>query len=134
MHQKLVCRMVLFTIYTKNINKNMNALFVILIATCPLFILIGWLMLKFPPKSINMWYGYRTKQSKSTTDKWKFSQPYAAIQLIKSGLLGSCLSIPAMFIDLSEGIAVVIGLGVILMLVIYPYYKTEKAMRQKFGK
>ena len=112
----------------------MNPIFITLITTCPFFIIIGWVMLKFPPKSSNMTYGYRTKQSRSSVDKWNFSQPYSAIQFIKSGLIGCCLSMVALFFKISEGPGVAIGLGLVFILTAYPIYKTEKALKQKFGK
>ena len=91
-------------------------------------------MLKFPPKSGNMMYGYRTIQSKSTVEKWNFSQPYSAIQFIKSGLIGCCLAIAGLFVTVEEGAGVAVGLGLLAVLTIYPIYKTESAMKQKFGK
>ncbi len=111
----------------------MNPIFIILIATCPIFIITGWVMLKFPPKSSNMNYGYRTKQSRSSVDKWNFSQPYSAIQFIKSGLIGCCLSMITLFFKVDEASGAAIGIGLVLMLTVYPIYKTEKVLKQKFG-
>jgi uncharacterized membrane protein len=112
----------------------MNPIFITLIAACPFYIIIGWVMLKVPPKWGNTMYGYRTVQSKSTIEKWNFSQPYSAIQFIKSGLIGCCLAIAGLFVVVQEGIGVAVGLSLLAVLTIYPIYKTERAMKQKFGK
>ena len=97
-------------------------------------LIVGFLILKFPPKSINSFIGYRTKQSKSSPDKWKFAQIYAAIQLMKSGLIGSLLAFGALFLE-SEGTTdVFIAIMIVLVLAFYPVFKTEKAMRIKFDK
>lgn len=109
-----------------------NELFIILIATSPIFVLVGLLLVKFPPKSINSSLGYRTKQSKSSPEKWAFSQLYAGVQIIKSGVMGCLIAVGCLFIS-SEGFRdVIIGLIAVFVLSLYPIYKTEKAMRQKF--
>jgi uncharacterized membrane protein len=109
-----------------------NQLFIILITISPILIITGFLMMKFPPKSINSLIGYRTKQSKSSIDKWRFAQVYSAIQLMKSGLLGSMLGFGAIFLDGEGTISVFIAIMIVLVLVYYPFYKTEQAMRMKF--
>lgn len=111
-----------------------NELFLILISVSPIFIIVGFLMMKFPPKSINSLLGYRTKQSRSSTDKWKFSQVYSAIQLMKSGLFGSLIAFGCLFLDSDGTEDVFVGLLLVLVLAFYPIYKTEKAIKQKFGK
>ena len=130
--------MVLFMIFIENqIKFKMNftnELFLTLISVSPILIIVGFLILKFPPKSINSFIGYRTKQSKSSPDKWKFAQIYAAIQLMKSGLIGSLLAFGALFLE-SEGTTdVFIAIMIVLVLAFYPVFKTEKAMRIKFDK
>lgn len=111
-----------------------NPIFIILISVCPILIIIGYIMLKMPPKSSNMLYGYRTKQSRSSIDKWNFSQPYSAIQLLKSGVIGMLISLGTLFIEVEENFGVAVGLFLVFILVAYPFYKTEKALKQKFGK
>lgn len=48
----------------------------------------------FPPKSINSWYGYRTKRSMSSEMKWEFAQKYSAnlsIMVISIVLVIQCI-------------------------------------------
>lgn len=109
-------------------------LFIILILVGPIFIVLGFLMLKFPPRSVNSMVGYRTKQSKSSQNKWDFAQTYSAVQLIKSGIIGSVIAFAAILPGLEEYKNAFVGLAIVLLLVIFPFYKTEKAIKLKFGK
>ena len=109
-------------------------LFILLISVGPILIVVGYLMLKFPPRSMNSIIGYRTKQAKSSLDKWNFAQTYSAVQLIKSGIIGASIAVGVMMPGLDEFKNVYVGLFFVLVLVIYPVYKTEKAIKQKFGK
>lgn len=43
-----------------------------------IFILVGIIMLLFPPKKINFLYGYRTNLSMKTQENWDYSQKYSA--------------------------------------------------------
>jgi len=108
-------------------------LFIILISTGPILIIAGYLMLKFPPRSMNSLIGYRTKQSRSSLDKWNFSQTFSAVQIIKSGIIGSSISVGVMLTGIEEYKTAIVGFVIVLFLVGYPVYKTEKAIKRKFG-
>jgi uncharacterized membrane protein len=43
-----------------------------------LFIIAGYILLKFPPKNINSLYGYRTSSSMENQEKWDFAQNYSS--------------------------------------------------------
>jgi uncharacterized membrane protein len=111
-----------------------NPLFFILIITFPILILVGVILLKFPPKSRNGIYGYRTKQARSSDEKWGFSQPYSAIQLIKVGVFGCAIAFFTLFFKVEENTGGQLGSLIILIFACYPIYKTERAMRKKFDK
>ena len=64
-----------------------NVLFGLPLATGIIFIAVGALLYKFPPKSINFLYGYRTKNSMKTQERWDFAQIYAAKTIIKVGFI-----------------------------------------------
>ena len=91
-------------------------------------------MMKFPPKSINSLIGYRTKQSKSLLDKFRFSQVYSAIQLMKSGVIGCLIAFGSLFIESEVTADNIIALLLVLAPAFYPIYKTEKTLKLKFGK
>ncbi|NIJ46565.1 putative membrane protein [Wenyingzhuangia heitensis] len=88
-------------------------------------ILMGVIMLKFPPKHINMFYGYRTKQSMSSIFNWNFAQKYSAKKMIQIGgilllicIIGSMLKIP----ERNYKIVIVTGIviGVISLILVLP--------------
>lgn len=64
-----------------------SALFLIPILTGIIFTIAGFVMLKYPPKTINSLYGYRTSSSMSNQETWDFAQLYSAKQMIKLGVL-----------------------------------------------
>jgi uncharacterized membrane protein len=51
------------------------------------FLVLGFILFKFPPKKINYFYGYRTPASMRNQKNWDFSQVYSAKQLMISGAL-----------------------------------------------
>ena len=51
-----------------------------------IFMITGFVMFKFPPKNINMLYGYRTTRSMKNQEQWDFSQKYSAKLLIFCGV------------------------------------------------
>jgi len=50
-------------------------------------IIAGAIMLKFPPKEINMLYGYKTKRSMSNQKNWDFSQKFSALKMTQVGVI-----------------------------------------------
>src|SRR5947207_1798028 len=90
----------------------------------------GALMLRFPPKTINNLYGYRTPASMRSQVAWDFANRYAAIQLVVAGL--------AMLLVTS--VLVVVGFENELVITILPVLggaawtigRTEVAIRQRF--
>lgn len=99
-----------------------------------IFIIAGFIMLKFPPKKINSLYGYRTKSSMKNKEQWDFSQKYASIIMIYCGiglLLIGCL---LYFIlgDINPIIGMYIGMVLLFISMGIMLYKTEKAIKQQF--
>ena len=52
-----------------------------------LIILIGYLMLQYPPKKINWFIGYRTRKSMSNEADWKLANQYCGKIWIITGLI-----------------------------------------------
>ena len=75
-----------------------NPLFLIPVMTGVIFIVAGWIMMKFPPKDINSLYGYRTKNSMKNKERWAFAQKYSADG---SGIISSMVASGGL-IELSE--------------------------------
>ncbi|WP_086478465.1 MULTISPECIES: SdpI family protein [Arenibacter] len=97
------------------------------------FILIGWISLKYPPKKINNWYGYRTSSSKKSQERWDFAQHYSSKEMIRMGFLLILISFLGFFMapSIVEGFA---GILIILILTMILLYRVERAIKNKFKK
>lgn len=96
--------------------------------TGSIFIIVGFIMYRFPPKKINMFYGYRTINSMKSQERWDFSQKYAAKELMKFGVD----ILPFSFLGLFKFPQNYINIIVILAVFI-PILTTEIALRKKFA-
>ena len=110
-----------------------NPLFLIPILTGLTFVIAGIIMIIIPPKKINSLYGYRTSSSMKSQERWDFSQKYAAQVLVKFGAILTLSSISGLVYDFSENIGTIMGLGFMLITVIFLLLKIEKAIKIRFG-
>lgn len=111
-----------------------NPIFLIPITTGPIYMMAGFLMLKFPPKNINSLYGYRTGSSMDSQEKWDFAQPYSGKVMLQAGAALSLCALLGLFINLSELLGLLLGLVLLTIFTVYPIVKTERAIKRKFGK
>jgi len=110
-----------------------NPLFLIPILTGLTFVIAGIIMIIIPAKKINSLYGYRTSSSMKSRERWDFSQKYAAQVLVKFGAILTLSSILGLVYDFSENISTIMGLGFMLIAVIFLILKIEKAIKIRFG-
>lgn len=98
-----------------------------------IFILGGWIFLKYPPKKINNWYGYRTPSSQKSQERWDFAQEYSSKQMIRIGIVFMIISLFGFFLpgSLIEAFAAVF---ILLILTIILLYRVESAIKKKFNK
>lgn len=52
-----------------------------------LFIVFGFLLMKYPPKNINGMYGYRTSMSMKNQDTWEISQKHSGFSMLVIGVI-----------------------------------------------
>lgn len=52
-----------------------------------IYFLVGYFMIKYPPKYRDGLYGYRTPRARKTEAHWVFAQKFSAIMFKKFGLL-----------------------------------------------
>jgi len=110
----------------------LNFFFIFLSSTGISFLLLGYFFAKNPPKDINPLYGYRTKRSMSSQEKWDFAQIYSAKEMIKHGkylMLGSLLGL---FLQPGETFSIISAVVLILLSCIFLIVNTEKKIKQKF--
>ena len=110
-------------------------LFMVPIITGPVFMLAGFIMVKYPPKKINLWYGYRTASSMQSQERWDFAQKFSGRAILKSGGILIIMACPGWLIkfNISETAGALIGVGIMLLFAIIPIIKTERALKKTFG-
>ena len=109
-----------------------NPLFLIPSMSGLIFMLAGFIMLKFPPKKINSLYGYRTNSSMKNQERWDFSQKYSATEMIKLGALLVLSSIIGLIYNPESKIGMFLGLGLMILMVVFLIVRVEKAIKNKF--
>jgi uncharacterized membrane protein len=111
-----------------------NPLFIIPALTGPAFLIIGALMLKFPPAKINSLYGYRTSNSMKSQERWDFAQIFSAKEMIKGGGLLAFTSIIGLFYTPNEIAGTVLGCSLMIAAFVMLVINTERAITKKFDK
>lgn len=110
-----------------------NPIFLLPIIVGPIFIILGFVLLKFPPKKINMFYGYRTSNSMKSQERWDFAQTYSAKEMTRWGTILTMFSLVGLVYNPKEIISVLIGLGLMILTMSFILYRTEKAITTKFS-
>ena len=108
-----------------------NAIIDIPFITGIIFIILGFILSKLPPKKINSFYGYRTVNSMKNKESWDFAQKYSGKELVKFGLLLMISSLIGVLFKPSQGISVAIGLGLMVTMVVFVFIRVEKALKSK---
>lgn len=98
-----------------------------------IFIITGFIMLKFPPKKINLFYGYRTTRSMKNQEQWDFSQKYSAKLLMLCGLFLTLISSISLLITLNNKAKLFISLALIVGSVMFLLLKTENELKKRFS-
>ena len=109
-----------------------NPLFFICVSTGLVFIVTAIITSKYPPKKINHIYGYRTKNSMMSKERWDFAQEYSTELMQKYGIVMVLLGFLGYFTSYSTIISTLIAIGIIIFLTIAIMYKTEKALKEQF--
>ena len=96
------------------------------------FIMGGWILRKYPPKTINHWYGYRTPASKMNQQRWDFAQKYSAGCAIETGLILILIGFMGTFIEVPEEKSVWLALVTTVFAVAFLVLRVESAIKRKF--
>ena len=97
-----------------------------------IFLLAGLLLYKRPPKEINGLYGYRTRGSMRTPERWTFAQRYSGRLMLRYGAGMLLLGLPAALLPLREEWAILLGTGLLLLASAYLFVYTERALNERF--
>lgn len=109
-----------------------NSLFSVPAIIGVIFVVVGFVVLKFPPKKINSLYGYRTYSSMKSQERWDFAQIYASKEIIKLGVLLALSSLLGLVFEPSETIATLLGVGLMMLAVVALMIRVEAAIKKKF--
>lgn len=109
-----------------------SPLFVIPVSAGFIFVIVGLLVLKFPPKKINNLYGFRTANSMKSQQHWDFAQRYSAKEMIKLGALLALSGLLGLVFQPGETVATAIGIGFMMLAVIALLLRVEGAIKKEF--
>lgn len=99
-----------------------------------IFVLSGFIMLKFPPQNINGFYGYRTPAAMKSQERWDFAQTYASKEMIKLGGVLLLISFSGLLFPHDEKSDAIIGLIITIGGAGSLIASVERANKKRFGK
>ena len=95
-----------------------------------IFMLMGIIMFKFPPKSINSLYGYRTASSMQSQTKWDFAQKYSAKIMAFIGFGMLIISFTRTLLPFDNDQTAIFGVAILLLSVIILLIIVEKKLKK----
>lgn len=106
-----------------------NPLLLIPTLTGFIFIIAGFIQYKFPPKSINAFYGYRTNRSMRNKKSWNFAQLYSSKLMMKLGLMLTLMGMTGLIYTPSDAMGAIIGVGLLIATVVTLALKVENKLK-----
>ena len=103
-----------------------------------LMIVVGKVLIKNPPKTINGIYGYRTKRSRVNQNTWDFAQLYCGKLWWKIGWIMLPFSIIGMLPVIGKNDNIVGGAGAVIItiqciIMFVSIFFVERTLAKKFG-
>lgn len=115
------------------VEQYQNVIFIILTIVGIVFLAISIFLIKFPPKKINGFYGYRTSRSMQSQESWNYSQLYSSKIMVFLGFVYTVLGIGSLFIPKQEDmVGAIISIVIVLSGVFFMFFKTERVLAKKF--
>lgn len=113
-----------------NIENNSTSIILCVLA---IFTLITgfWFFFK-PPKKINMFFGYRTKNSMKSQKHWDFAHTYSGKLFIFYGIILLFFAVMATFININHNIINIPVIILCIIGIIFIIRKTETSIHKKF--
>jgi len=94
--------------------------------------IVGFVFKKYPPQKMNFIYGYRSSKSLKNQAQWDYAQKIAASESIKLGGVLTVSSMIGLYYKPSEHLALIIGLGFMIITFLILIMRVEKAITTKF--
>jgi len=108
----------------------MNSYTILTLLTGIVFVMAGWILKKFPPRKINLMYGYRTRLSMKNQESWEAGNRYSAKMMLRSGTLLMLISPAGSFLPFSEISGIIAGLILLLGVCLTVYFLTENHLKK----
>lgn len=93
------------------------------------FSLAALITLRFPPKSINAMYGYRTGKSMRSQENWDIAQRYSSRLMLKQGIAMLVIGVVFEFIPIPIEVGVILSVVLLLLSVVNLFVQTEKKLK-----
>lgn len=106
-----------------------NSIFLVNFLCGIIFVITALITLKYPPKTINHLYGYRTKRSMESDKAWHFAQNYSSKKLLEHGLILLIVSVIALPFEINDLLGIFSSIIFITFLTIILYLQTEKKLK-----
>ncbi len=97
-------------------------------------LILSFIMYKFPPKKINIFYGYRTPSSMQSQETWDFAQRYSTFGMFLLGIIMLIIASVNLFVKINQGISTIIGMAVMISGLAIMIFMTERAIKKNFPK
>jgi len=110
-----------------------NPLFLVPVMCGLIFVIASFIMMKYPPKKINMLYGYRTRQSMRSQKHWDFAQKYASGVMAACGIAMAFIGFGLSLIIKSFPLNLIFSLGLLVASAFAMVLITERRLK-KLGK
>ena len=98
------------------------------------FLILSIVTYYFPPKKPNRWIGYQSAFSIKSQDHWDFAQRYHAILMMKCSVFMIITALFISFFSINILIDTLLSTPLVLIIAGLLFFKTERAIRKRFGK
>lgn len=95
-------------------------------------LIVSFIFVKFPPKKINHFYGYRTRRSMANQKIWKIANEYSAKLMVKITLIS--MVFPPLLYFMCPEQNLLISIIIHTVLLVSSLYFTEKFLNSDFDK
>ncbi len=112
---------------------NLSLAIPMLIAA-PILLICGFMLKKYPPQKINMWYGYRTSLSRKNSDTWAIANAYCANLFMLGGCILTALGLISLVLPDMGVSGTYIGQGILFGFIALLVAATEKHLNKLFDK
>ncbi len=125
-------------IYKKGIVMKSIIMYCCITLICPsVFIVLGIIMKKHPPKKINDLYGYRTVRSMKSQAAWDFAQVLSGKEVIKIGIVDFVLTFVLIPFIITKNLQVITTLSIIMLVIqvvsiFFVIVGVEKSLKENF--